>query len=104
VLSYEKFGLNLMREGFVTAPFDLPAASRFAILWNERQQNNVIRDLQQIHKATREELKVDCLIVATALAREAACIYSHDVKLKTFAGESIQVLELPVGEEQMNLI
>ena len=95
--------LNLMREGFVTAPFDLHAASRFAVLWNDRQERNIIRGLQQTQKATREELKVDCLIVATALAQEASCIYSHDGKLKAFAADSIPVIELPVGEEQMHL-
>jgi predicted nucleic acid-binding protein len=102
-LNMHRTVVNLIGQGFVTAPFDLQAAAEFARLWDDRQKRNIIRDLQEIQKATREELKVDCLIVATAIAQKASCIYSCDGKLKAFAAESIPVIELPMGEEQLDL-
>lgn len=95
--------LNSMRESFITAPYDLQAAARFASLWRERQESNVIRNLQEEEKATRTELRADCMIVATALVQKSSCIYSHDKKLKIFAGDAIAVIELPREQNQLNL-
>ena len=95
--------LNLMRETFITAPYDLQAAARFAALWQERSEGNFIKRLQDELGATRAELRADCMIVATALAQNASCIYSHDRKLKTFAGDAIPVVELPREQDQLPL-
>jgi predicted nucleic acid-binding protein len=95
--------LNLMREGFLTAPYDLQAAACFASLWQERDEGNIIRYLRDELQATRAELRADCMIVATAIVQKASCIYSHDKKLKTFAGNAIQVIKLPREQDQLNL-
>ncbi len=95
--------LNLMRESFLTAPYDLQAAARFASLWRERAANNSIKILQDDLGATRQELRADCMIVATALAQKASCIYSHDKRLKAFAGDAIQVIEIPKQQTQFDL-
>jgi predicted nucleic acid-binding protein len=95
--------LNLMREIFITAPYDLQAAARFASLWQERSANNLIKDLQDELQATRAELRADCMIVATAITHKASCIYSHDRKLKAFAGNAISVIELPREQDQLNM-
>jgi len=96
--------LNLLRQGFVTAPYDLKAASKFAELWQDRKEAGVVKDLLENDGATRVELKADCMIVATALASGVDRIISHDVGLKKFAGSSVEVRELPSAEEQIVLI
>jgi predicted nucleic acid-binding protein len=95
--------LNIMRQTFITAPYDLQAAARFAALWHEREASNLIKTLRDERQATRAELRADCMIVATALAQQAACIYSHDRTLATFAGDAIPVLELPHEQGQLPL-
>lgn len=95
--------LSLMRESFITAPYDLQAAARFASLWRKRVANNSIKILQDDLGATRQELRADCMIVATALVQKASCIYSHDTKLKVFAGKAIEVIEIPKEQIQLDL-
>lgn len=84
--------LNLIRDAFYVAPFDAPAAAIFAKLWQEKTA--IVKQLQG-QGATRQELKADGMIVATAIAQKAGALYSHDDKLKSFAGVSIEVLQIP---------
>jgi len=92
-----------MRDMFIIAPYGVQAAVHFASLWQDRQERNIVKDLQDTEKATRAELRADCMIVATALAQKASCIYSHDRKLKTFAGSALPIIELPREQTQFDL-
>jgi len=83
----------LMQKRFIISTFDLKAASYFAKVWQERKQereyliNNAL--------ATRAELKADSMIIATAVASGASCIYSHDIPLRKCATSFIEVCDIP---------
>ncbi|MEZ5585272.1 MAG: PIN domain-containing protein [Candidatus Competibacteraceae bacterium] len=91
---------NILQQSFPILPYDAAASIRFAKLWHERQHSGAIEDLINHHGATRKELKADCMIVATSIAHRVDAIYSHDGKLKKFADNEIQVLEMPQGPIQ----
>lgn len=48
-------------------------------------------------------MKADLMIIATALAKGASCIYSEDSGLKKFAQDYIDGKPLPNIEKQMSL-
>ncbi len=87
--------LNLLSSSFSLPPYDAQASAIFAKLWREKKESGVVKEIQNDLQATRQELKADCMIVATAIARKADVIYSHDAKLKKFANGSIEVLTIP---------
>lgn len=91
--------MNLFNRSFIVAPFDMIAASKFAEIWQTKKAQEVINELVKSGK-TREELKVDRMIVAIAVSREAECIYSHDEALKIFAQGYIAVKEIPFISKQ----
>lgn len=79
---------------FRIVPFDAPASAWYAKIWHglgteKRQQ---IREEEEI---TRKVLKADLMIVATAMARKAWCIYTEDQPLKRLAERHIEVSNLP---------
>lgn len=86
---------NLIKQSFLVPPFDSASSVIFARLWQERQESGVIDQIRKDLGATRQELKADCMIVASAIAHKADVIYSHDEKLRKFANGSIAVLEVP---------
>ncbi|WP_421718341.1 type II toxin-antitoxin system VapC family toxin [Algiphilus sp.] len=95
--------LNLLQSSFVVPPYDAAAAAIFARLWRDRKESGQVKKIQVELQATRQELKADCMIVATALAQKAEAIYSHDAKLKAFANGAISVHEVPRIQVQHNL-
>ncbi len=87
--------VNLLEKGFEIPSYDAKAAALFAKLWREKQESGLVNDIRNELQATRQELKADCMIVATAITRNAEVIYSHDKKLKRFANGNIEVREIP---------
>lgn len=84
----EKIGKN-----FIISDFDIRSASRYAQLFT-----NKIEELKKIASQIdidNQKMKVDHLIVASALVGGANCIYSHDKGLKTFGQKYIDVRDLP---------
>jgi predicted nucleic acid-binding protein len=94
---------NLLERHFMTAPFDLKASLQFARVWQDRDNRGLVAVLKNEKGATRAELKADCMIVATALAQGASCIYSHDDNLTTFANGQIAVRQMPDIGRQLQL-
>jgi predicted nucleic acid-binding protein len=86
---------NLLEKSFPVLPFDAAASQVFARLWQQRKESGLLERLKNEDGAVRQELKADCMIVATALAQRAEAIYSHDDKLRKFADGVIPVLEVP---------
>ena len=86
---------NLIASSFLVPPFDSAASTIFAKLWQSRKDSGAIERIKSELGATRQELKADCMIVATGIAHKADAIYSHDSKLKNFANGAIPVLEIP---------
>lgn len=93
--------INTLNRDFAIAPFDTLCASKFSLIWNANKS-----EAGELLKngATRNELKVDSLIVATAVARKAECIYSYDKWIRTIAKGFIEVREIPFIEEQPKLL
>ncbi|WP_286696012.1 type II toxin-antitoxin system VapC family toxin [Spongiibacter sp. UBA1325] len=87
--------VNLLESGFDLPSYDAKAAALFARLWREKHESGLVAKLQKEMQATRQELKADCMIVATAITRNAEVLYSHDAKLKKFANGNIAVKEIP---------
>jgi predicted nucleic acid-binding protein len=96
--------INLLGNGFDIPPYDAKAAALFATLWREKKNSGLVSQIREDLQATRQELKADCMIVATAISRNAEIIYSHDKKLKGFAKGSIEVREIPKLQIQENLL
>lgn len=94
---------EILRRRFIIAPFDLGAAAHYARVWKEQQQAGVIKELQEHPDASKRRLKVDCMIVATALARGVDCIYSEDGWLLRFAEGYIDARRIPEQTEQLDL-
>jgi len=91
--------INLFNKNFIIAPFDALAASKFSLIW---QTNKPPEAAKQLIKdfTTRAELRADSMIVATAVAQKADCIYSHDKGIKAFAKGFIDVKEVPFVPQQ----
>ncbi|MCG8053973.1 MAG: PIN domain-containing protein [Candidatus Thiodiazotropha endolucinida] len=95
--------INLLETGFDIPPYDAKAAALFARLWREKKDSGLVGEIQNELHATRQELKADCMIVATAIAKNAEVLYSHDAKLKRFANGNIDVREIPVFQIQESI-
>lgn len=91
--------VNLFDRSFMVVPFDSAAASAFARIWQAKKGQAIVEDLVANGK-TRAELRADSMIVATAYARNASCIYSHDNGVKAFAKDFILVKDIPVVPQQ----
>ena len=79
---------SVIEKTFMVVPFDIQSAMMFARIWQEK--NGAIEELKQ-SGIGRQQLKADCLIVASAIARKAICIYSNDKGLQKFAEGFIDV-------------
>jgi predicted nucleic acid-binding protein len=94
---------NLLDRSFVIAPFDTVAAAYFSKIWQTKKDQGIIDEARRDGK-TRELIKVDGMLVATAVARKAKIIYSYDNKgVCKFAEGFIEVAEIPDIPEQQNL-
>lgn len=87
---------------FIVSPFDALAASKFATIWQINGREYHPKGSK--HSPGREELKVDCMIVAIAVANQASLIYSEDPHVQKIADGFITVREIPQIPQQPNLI
>lgn len=94
--------INLFDTHFVIAPFDTAAASKFSEIWQVKKDRGVLKKIIESGK-TKNEMRIDNLIVATAVVKKAEAIYSEDDGLKAFAQDFIQVLPLPEVPQQPRL-
>lgn len=95
--------LNLLQSAFIVPPYDAAASAIFARLWQKKQESGAVNKIRSEFGATRQELKADCMIIATAMAQKADALYSHDSKLSSFAADEIKVLEVPRLQAQHRL-
>lgn len=79
-----------IQEMFVIHPFDLPAMSYAARLWDRH------RDLPKAEQLDRYVLKADVQIVATAKSAGVSTFYSHDKKARGLAETlGMNAMDLP---------
>lgn len=96
--------MSLIQENFLIVPFDGAAAAHFAQIWQQNKDHNILEEVKAgFHNATRSEMKADYMIVATAVARRARCIYSNDGPLTKFAKGCIEVRRMPDIARQSRL-
>jgi len=94
--------LSSFQKHYIIAPFDAMAAIKFAKIWQSKSDDETIKRL--INDGFRKNcLKIDSMIIATAITRNAECIYSHDNGLQKFASGDIDVREVPSLPGQLNL-
>jgi len=79
------------------------AASQFAKIWLSKKGQEFVNNLIKSGR-TKAELKIDSLIVATAISQKAECIYSHDDGVKAFAQDYIEVKEIPFIPRQTSML
>lgn len=90
--------LKVLNRRFQLPPFDVRAAAVAAGLWRDAAERNPhLRD--QIREAfpetSRTKIKADIQILATALARNADILYTHDGALRMMAEGLMEVRGLP---------
>ncbi|NJL57616.1 PIN domain-containing protein [bacterium] len=83
----------VMTRRFIIPPFDTRAALYFAQMWKEAWGRR--KGLDENIRVSREHMKADLMIIATARSNGAYCIYSEDASLKLFACDYIDVKPLP---------
>ncbi|MFC1549464.1 type II toxin-antitoxin system VapC family toxin [Nitrospirota bacterium] len=104
LIPHEEHGkvIALFDKHFIVVPFDTAAASCFAGIWRERNDDGTI-ELVKKKGVTKNKITFDCQIVAIAVTHGASCIYSHDEDIEKFAGSHIEVKQMPEIFEQMYL-
>lgn len=90
--------LALFQRDFFIPSVDALTASLFASVWQKNRNNGLPAD------ASREVLKIDGLLVATALACKAHIIYSEDPDIEKLAKGYIDVSPIPSIPTQPELI
>ena len=93
--------INLFKKNYIIAPFDAFAASKFSLIWQTNKPKETKNQLAKDY-TTRAELRADSMIVATAVAQKAECIYSYDKWVKTFAKGFIDVKEVSFIPQQQS--
>jgi predicted nucleic acid-binding protein len=95
--------INVIQRHLMIVPYDTIAALQFAKIWQAKNPK-LVEELRNEEGIGKNHLKIDCMIVATAITRKADCIYSHDRGLKRFAEGYIEVREIPDFPAQKSLI
>lgn len=72
---------ELVSRRFVVVPYDLRAAILFSRIWHSKKSQGEIEAIKQ-SGLTRHELRVDTMIVATAIASGAVTIFGFDKGVK----------------------
>lgn len=85
--------LKILTKNFIIADFDTRAALKYAELLHGRLEE--IKRIASVNDTVRQKMKVDHLIISTAIVNNASCIYSYDKALRAFAFGHIDVREFP---------
>jgi predicted nucleic acid-binding protein len=91
--------LHAIERGFVVAPLDGKAAIIAAELWPGTEQLDAIRGT---HNVTRQIVKADINVIASAIAIGATKLFSHEhERFRRIAGSRIIVEDLPLIQRRM---
>lgn len=96
--------LSLISRKLRIIPFDAKAAAIFAKMWRNWADKKKYFDTLDGNHASREKIKIDYMIAATAKANNAECIYSEDPLMKKFAEDYIRVENLPAAISQTSML
>lgn len=84
--------LKIIREKFFVAQFDIKVARIYSRILFGRLEK--IKSNCKVLEITRQQMKVDHIIVATAVSNKADIIISHDNGVKAFSEGFLKVEEL----------
>ena len=92
--------LATLPKSFLIAPFDAKAAAIAA----ELQHNwDHLKQVGSEYGITRQQIKADINVLASAIAAGASYLYSEDGQMKSFAQGKIIVCGLPEMDDQKSL-
>lgn len=84
---------EILNKNFRVVNFDNLCALKYAQILNGKFED--VKKIGQENDWSRQKMKLDHLIIASAIANNATCIYSYDKGLKSFANNLIDVKEFP---------
>ena len=90
--------LDVLNRRFQIPPFDTRTAAVAAELWREAAERNphLKAQVREAFPGTEKaKIKADLMVLATALARNAEILYTHDGPLAKVAEGRIEIRELP---------
>ena len=94
--------LKIISSHFIIGDFNKLTAKIFAELFNENIEFD--KQLRTENEIRKDKMKLDYMIVASAIEHNASCIYSNDRKhLERFAKNKIKILDIPSIPEQTEL-
>jgi predicted nucleic acid-binding protein len=96
--------ISLMHKKLRVIPFDVKAAALFAKMWRKWSETKDYPNSLDGKRPSRDKIKIDYMIAATAKANNAECIYTEDPGLKKFAEEYIRVERLPAAIVQTSVL
>lgn len=95
---------ELVSRRFIVVPYDLRAAIQFSRIWHSKKSQGEIEAIKQ-NGLTRNELRADTMIVATAVASGASAIFGFDKGVQRlsdgfipFEDVSAMLLQTPLPE------
>ena len=98
----QKKFLKIISSNFIVGDFNQLTAKLFAELFNENIEHD--KQLRIENEIRKDKMKLDYMIVASAIEHNASCIYSNDRKhLERFAKNKIKILDIPSIPEQTEL-
>ncbi len=86
---------ELFDKRFLIVPFDELAAIKCGELIYKSLNEEELVSYRKEHRVFKNKIKFDCMLVAIAITRGAAKIYSQDPDLVKFANGQIEVLKMP---------
>lgn len=93
--------LKQLTTDFMVVPFDLQAAQRFAVLRHKQTTDKAYLAAQQAgSKKSKQEMRVDSLIIAHAMAMQADALISLDQDMVTLALGMINV-QRPIPSQRL---
>lgn len=85
--------LHVIEEAFLVKNFDIRAALKYAQMLHSRFEE--VKNLATEQNVTRQRMKIDHIIIATAMVNNANAIVSYDTPLKKFSEGFINVIQFP---------
>jgi predicted nucleic acid-binding protein len=85
--------LHIIEDAFLIKNFDIRASLKYAQMLHGRFEE--VKNAASEQGVTRQRMKIDHIIIATAMVNNAHAIVSYDAPLKKFAEGFINVIQFP---------
>lgn len=96
--------LQYIQQKFIIAPYDQIASYYFSEMWRNKEELKKAQGNVEAITITRAALKADFMIIATAMAQQAQCIYTREINnFRNFAQNSIDIEPLPGYSKQLKI-